>query len=170
MDLGDLVLYKKRRWLVERFSKMARTAYLRAQNGDVEELPDKLDLLDPATLRVLTNPSRQWKVLTAGIKSGAGPFVKLVVPGVLGRQAITLIPWGDWIPSDLSREGGSVFIRPGLKISAHTIVLLTHRNGTSVRVKVPAVMRTVAQQRDRLQPKTPEPEIQDRFSRMMEDD
>jgi len=167
MELGDLVLYKQRRWLVERRDKMTRTMFLRSRNRDVEEIPENLDLYEPDTVKVIANPGKQWKVLAAPLKPGAGPFVRFVVPAILGKPEVELEPWKDWISSDPSREGGSIFVRPGTKLKTHTIVMLTHQNGHTVRVKVPGNFSTTAAKQKAATPPPPPP---NRFDRMMDDD
>lgn len=167
MQVGDLVLYQGQRWLVHRLDKMTRTVFLYNQVGATAELPDMHDRLEPDTIKVVAKPSLDWKVIPAPIKSGAGPFVKFTVPGPLGRKARELRPWLDWIPSDPFRDGGSVFVRPGISLPSHTVVIFTHQNGVAARIKLPRILTTVA--KTRAVPKVATvPE--NRFSRMLDDD
>lgn len=167
MEIGDIVLYQERRWRVHRYDKMTRTVFLLDQNGKETELADRLDKTDPDTVKFLANPGKTWKVLTAPVKNNAGPFVRLIIPGPLGRREHELVPWKDWIPSDPFRDGGSVFIRPGAKVQPYAIAIFTHRNGSTVRVTIPANFTTVAQKRA---PPPPPPPPPTRFTMMDEED
>lgn len=167
MQVGDLVLYQDHRWFVHRFDKMTRTVFMFDQTGKQSELPDMLDLTDPDKVKVVARPSKSWKVLTAPIKTGSGPFIKLAIPGQLGRKDQELRPWVDWIPSDPFRDGGSVFVRPGVQIPLHTNVMLTHQNGSTIRVKLPRSFTTVSK---RIKEVSTVPTKKDRFSMLDDDD
>jgi len=147
---------------------MTRTVFLYDQTGATAELPDMHDRFEPDTVKVVASPNLQWKVIPAPIKSGAGPFVKFTVPGPLGRKAKELRPWLDWIPSDPFRDGGSVFVRPGISLPSHTVVIFTHQNGVAARVKLPRVLTTVSKIRN--PPDTKLKAQETRFSKMLDDD
>jgi len=165
MELGDIVLYQGRRWWVHRRDKMTRTVFLYDQKEERTELADQLDLTDPDTVKVLASPSKNWRVLTAPFKANAGPFVRFVVPGT--RQTIELVPWKDWISSDPFREGGSLFVRKSVPLPPYTVVLLTHKNGDTVRVTIPAKFTTVARKKA---PPPKAPEKLNRFNLIDDDD
>ena len=134
MEVGDLVDYEGQRWFVLSYDRVAKVVALFSQLSERIELPRDFDITNPNFLQVVVNPSQKWQLLTAPIKSSAGPFVKLVVPGLPGRPEIFLAPWIDWIPSDPLRDGGSFFVNPERKLRPGVLLLATHRNGSVVRV------------------------------------
>ena len=168
MIVGDLILYKDERWFVTFYDKMVKTVRIVNQAGDVEEILDQLDIHHPELVKVIANPGKSWKVLAAPTKSNAGPFVKLTVPGPLMRKERVLQPWVDWIQSDPFREGGSVFIRPGLGLQAQDLVKLTYQSGSTISVKVPFSFGTVAKAKT---PKAPikRPQVS-RFTHILDED
>lgn len=167
MDVGDLVNYKNQRWFVLSYDRVARVVALFNQLGERVELPREFDTFNPEELQVIVNPSKKWQLLTAPIKSAAGPFVKMVIPGLPGRGEIVLEPWVDWIPSDPLREGGSFFVNPERKIRPGVLILATHRNGSIIRVTVQQTIGTVAKRKAAKAAAAPKPEPYTRYSRIL---
>lgn len=146
MELGDLVQYKGKRWIVVKFEREVRLMTLMNFSLEKCEVPKDYDKTHKEELQVVANPSKQWRVLTAKVKSiKSGPFVKLVDPAEMGRPSRTLVPMVDWVPSDLGRCGGSFFVRPSLSLLPGALLIGTHRDGSSVRILVPKTFGTTAQ-------------------------
>jgi len=168
MRVGDLVEHEGRRWVVLSYDRVLRLNMLLDQAGVRKEVPD-----ESPDAQVIANPTLEWPTLTAAIKSGAGPFVKLVVPGLPGGSTPerVLVPWVDWVQSDPGRDGGSLFINPTARLNPGMTLIATHRNGALVRVSVPRNYGTVAQRRARVEAQAPPPpEIVTRFNRILDDD
>lgn len=167
MEIGDLVSYDGRRWFVLSLDRVAKVVALINQLGERVELPQDFDTSNPTSLQVVVNPSKKWQLLTAKVKSNAGPFVKLVIPGLPGRAEIVLDPWVDWIPSDPLRDGGSFFVNPEKKLRPGVLLLATHRNGSVVRVVIPQTIGTVAKRKAAKVAANPPPKPYTRYSRIM---
>lgn len=167
VEVGDLVDYEGQRWFVLSYDRVAKVVSLLNQQGGSVELPHDFDVTNPIFLQVVVNPSKKWQLLTAPVKSNAGPFVKLVIPGLPGREEIFLIPWTDWIPSDPLRDGGSFFVNPKRKLRPGVLLLATHRNGAFVRVVVPQTIGTVAKRKAAKAAAVPKPEPYTRYSRIL---
>lgn len=175
MNVGELILYEppggdRQRWVVISFDRHARLMTLVGQDGTKIELPEEADKLDLNNPEVICNPSKVWQLLTAPVKSGAGPFIKMVIPPILRRPEIVLEPWVDWIQSDIFREGGSFFVRPELKLRPGVLILATHQKGQSVRITVPQTIGTVARRQAVVNASTKPKEEFNRFSRILQDD
>lgn len=175
MEIGDLVLYQDQRWMVVSFEREARLMTIVNLSGEKRELPREYDRTHKSQLQVIVNPSKDWPMLTAKVKSPkAGVFIQVVDPAPMGKPLRVLEPWVDWVPSDVGRCGGSFFVNPELKLLPGTLLLATHKNGSVVRVMVPKTMGTVSQRKAQAQvkasvkaPKKTEP---NRFSRLLEDE
>ena len=167
MEIGDLVTYQDQRWFASSYDRVARVMVLFNLGGDRIELPFEFDLTHQQELSVIVNPSKKWQLLTAKVRSGAGPFVKLVVPELPRRPEIVLEPWVDWMPSDPMREGGSFLVNPERKIRPGVLLLATHKDGSCVRITVPQSIGTVAKRKAVAAPKKPE---YNRFTRVLKGD
>lgn len=167
MDVGDLVNYESQRWFVLSLDRVAKVVALTNQLGERVELPQDFDTSNPVFLQVVVNPSKKWQLLTAKVKSNAGPFVRLVIPGLPGRAEIVLDPWIDWIPSDPLRDGGSFFVNPERKLRPGVLLLATHRNGDVVRVVIPQTIGTVAKRKAARAVADPPPKPYTRYSRII---
>lgn len=169
MNIGDLVLYLDKRSLVRSADKMTRTVILLHQDGSKVEIPDDWDHIHADICQVLGNPGRQWKVLSVKIKPGAGPFLKATVPQPLLRKEKELEPWVDWIASDPFREGGSIFVNPKTtQLKVGEMLILTHRNGSTVRAPITSKFSTVSQLKTAKVP-VKKPEV-NRFTNILDDD
>jgi hypothetical protein len=167
VEVGDLVDYEGQRWFVLSYDRVAKVVALFSQLSERIELPRDFDITNPNFLQVVVNPSQKWQLLTAPIKSSAGPFVKLVVPGLPSRPEIFLAPWIDWIPSDPLRDGGSFFVNPERKLRPGVLLLATHRNGSVVRVVIPQTIGTVSKRKAMRAAAVPKKEPYTRYSRIM---
>lgn len=172
MEIGDIVEYENARWLAVGAQRLVKTIVLERTDGRRVEVPDTLDKDDPKALRVVAQPKTKWALLTAPTRSGAGPFVKILLPPMVGqRKTMELELLIDWAPSDTGREGGPFFVRPGTGILPGMILLAHHRSGAVVRVQVPKTFGTVSHKTALKAAKTqPKKADRDRFNRILRDD
>jgi hypothetical protein len=167
MEVGDLVSYKEQRWFVLIYDRVAKVVVLLNQLREQVELPSDFEVTNPTLLQVVVNPSKKWQLLTAKVKSNAGLFVRLVIPGLPGHSEIVLNPWVDWIPSDPLRDGGSFFVNPERKLRPGVLLLATHQNGSVVRVMVPQTIGTVAKRKASKAVANQPPKPYTRYSRIL---
>lgn len=128
MTLGALVEYGGHRWRVYKIDRNVRTVTLIRWAGAVEEVADD----DPA-VRIVAELS-EWPVVTARVRPNAGPLVKLST--TRGGRLRPLEPLVDWVPSDMSRAGGSIFMNPALKLRPGEILIAEYEKGSCVRVVI----------------------------------
>jgi hypothetical protein len=174
MIIGDLVSYEAQggtcqRWIVTGYDRHSRLVTLIGQDGLKIELPEESDVLS-TNPKVICNPPKVWQLLTAPVKSGAGPFVKMVIPAILNRPEISLEPWFDWVQSDIFREGGSFFVSPDLKLRPGVLILATHQKGQCVRITVSQTLGTVSRRQAVVNAATQPKAEFNRFSRILRDD
>lgn len=170
MDIGDLAQYQGKRWIVASHDRPSRTCTLFSQSGEEVELAREHDKTHPKELQVVASPGKQWPMLIAPVHPGAGPFERLTIPALPGRRDRVLEAWVDWVPSDPTREGGSFFVRPEVRLLPGILLLATHRSGLVVRVVVPKTVGTVAQRKARAQAKVPPKPDPGRLGRILRDD
>jgi hypothetical protein len=163
MKIGDLIEHEGRRWFVTGYHQEIKVGVLLDAAGTRKELAD-----DAPDCRVVVNAPESWPTLAAPVKNRAGPFVKLAIPGVLGREDRVLEPWVSWVQSDPFREGGSIYVSPDVGLLPGVVLIATHRNGAVVRVQVPRTYGTVAQKQAAATRVPPEPI--NRFRHILDDD
>lgn len=168
MEVGDLVNYEGKRWFVLSYDRTAKVVALLNRLEERIELPHDFDVTDPLSLQVVVNPSKSWQLLTAKVKSSSGPFVRMVIPALPGREEIVLDPWLDWIPSDPLRDGGSFFVNPGRMLRPGVLLLATHRDGTVQRVVIPQTIGTVAKRKAAKAAASPPPKPNTRYTRVLQ--
>lgn len=137
MTLGDIVEHEGHRWRVYKVDKSVRTVALIRWGGSTAEVAD-----DDPKLVVVGNPSG-WAVVTARLKPNAGPMVKLSV--ARGGKLRALRPLVDWVPSDLMRAGGSIFINPDFKLALGELLIAEYKDGTAGRIPITKRYGSVAQ-------------------------
>lgn len=133
--------------------------------GRVEVVGD-----DPA-VTVVANPARDWRLISAAMKPGKGPFVKVTAPVFpVTQPERVLVPWVDWIQADLIREGGPLFVHPSVKLVPGEVLIAHHRAGSTTRIVITRHLATTAQRVARAAKQTTTPEVVTRFSRFRDDD
>ncbi len=164
MKLGDLVAHENEFWVVARYDpKRTRTATLRRGDGTALEIPHDLEV------RVIANPGSEWPYVAAPIKPKWGPVVALTRPSPSGPAgAVVLTLYQDWLPSEPSRAGGSIFLNPNLRLQVGDYLLATHTNGRSSSIVIPAHFATVHQRQARAAAK-PKPD-RTAYTRLLDDD
>jgi len=163
MKVGDLVEHEGQRWLVIKYDREVRVVQAVNASGTRKELAD-----DSPDCQVIVNVPESWPTLAAPTKSGAGPFVRLVIPALPGREDRVLEPWVSWIQADPIREGGSVFISPAAGLLPGVVLIATHRNGALTRIQVPRTYATMAQKQAAAA--RPPVEPHNRFRHILDDD
>lgn len=166
MKVGDLVIYQNTRWSTIRVDDDTRMALLVNQEGGRIEVPDTIDEDTPDAIQVLANPPTEWPMVAFPTKRGTGPIVEITLPGP--TQNHLLVTWGDWVPSDPVREGGSLYFNPDLNFRQGEILIAKFRNGTRGRITISRNFGTVAKRvAAATAPKVPHevPEERNRFNR-----
>ena len=138
MNLGALVKYEGHRWRVYRVDRHVKTVTLIRWGGALEEIAD-----DNPGATVVADPS-EWPVVTARVRPNAGPLVKLSLTRGRMRQ---LEPLVDWVPSDMARPGGSIFMSPDLKLRIGEILIAEHKTGAASRIVITKRYGTMAERK-----------------------
>ena len=138
-SVGDVVEYEGHRWRVYKADAGVRTVSLVRWGGATEEIAD-----DDPKLVFFGRPS-EWPVVTARVKPNAGPLMKLGI--ARGVRLEDLQPLVDWVPSDLMRPGGSIFIHPRLKLKVGNVLVAEYRDGTASRIVITQRYGTIAQRK-----------------------
>ena len=137
MILGAIVRYEGHSWRVFKLDRNVRTATLMRWGGSLQEIAD-----DDTGAIVVADPS-MWPVVTARVKTVAGPLVRLSLAR-RGRSR-DLEPLAEWVPSDMTRAGGSIFVSPGLKLQVGEILVAGYTNGSALRIVITKRYGTMAQ-------------------------
>lgn len=141
MNLGTLVLFEGRRWRVYKVDRHVKTVTLIRWGGALEEIADD----DPGAT-VVADPS-EWPVVTARVRPNAGPLVTLSL--TRGTRLRKLEPLVDWVPSDMARAGGSIFINPELKLRTGEILIAEYKSGAVSRIVITKRYGTMAERKQR---------------------
>lgn len=141
MKVGDIVEYEGHRWRVYRADRHVKTVTLLRWDETIEEVA-----LDDPRAKVLWDPSK-WPFVAAKVNLKAGRFTELV----LTRKGKTssLRPYVDWVPSDQSRPGGSIFVNPLLGLQLGEVLVAVHANGTRVRIPITREFGTMKKRKQR---------------------
>jgi hypothetical protein len=160
MQLGDIIRRENTYWLVTRFdAKRTRTADLRSSTGTVLTIPHNV------VVEVIGNPSQDWPYVAAPMKPRLGPIKDIMRPA--DGSHLTL--YRDWLPSEPTRAGGSIFLNPKLGLRHGDTILAIHVNNVSSRINIPLTFGTVKQNKARVAAK-PKPELErNAFTRLLED-
>ena len=90
----------------------------------------KLEVPDDSTEMVVVGTPRSWPFISIAVKPAAGPIVRVV------RNEQDLVPLEDWMVSDPSRAGGSIFFNPKLALKIGEVLAAVHKSGVSSRIQV----------------------------------
>lgn len=128
MNLGTIVEYEGHRWRVYKLDHHVKTVTLIRWDGTLEEIAN-----DDVRAVVVANPS-EWPLVTARVKPNAGPLVSLSL--TRGTRRLELKPLVDWVPSDMGRAGGSIFMGPHLKLVIGETLLAQYKDGSATRIVI----------------------------------
>jgi hypothetical protein len=139
MKVGDLVRYLDGFWLVTRYDpKRTRTASLLNREGVALEVAH-----DDEAVVVVANPSEDWPFISAPVKPSMGPVASLSRSTAYADDVFEL--YRDWMPSEPTRAGGSIFFNPSLGLKSGDYVLARHVNGKCSGIVIPRNFSTVRQ-------------------------
>ena len=159
MKLGDVVQQEGTYWMVVRYDpRRTRTADLLSSAGPLVTVPFD------APVEVVANPSQDWPYVALKVSPRLGPIKNLSRP----PSAQDLVLYRDWMPSEPSRAGGSIFLNPKLRLRHGDYLLAHHENGKTSGISIQATFGTVAQNKKRVEAK-PKPVERTAFSRLLED-
>lgn len=173
MRLGDVVsLGEGRVGLVRRVDRTTHLAHVLLHDGTLSEVPEFQDKERPGLCQVLSNPASEWPVIAAPVRNSMGPVVRVARVTLEGERVFT--PFLDWIASDPTRSGGSIFFRPDLGLRFGDVLLLGHRDRSgqvrSSRLAVPQVFGTVSQRKAKSEQQRQQVEHRTRYDVLDEDD
>lgn len=147
MKAGDVVEHEGRRWRVITMDPYLRTAILMDWEGAKIEVADDLG---PPELTVLFNPAETWPFVTSP-KRGIARVTRLLCRG---RD---LEPMVEWVPSDILRSGGSIFVNPALRLRTGEVLSAVYADGRLGRINVKTTFGTVQHRMARQQQQEIEP-------------
>lgn len=141
MQVGNIVECEGHRWRVYREDKHVRTMTLLRWDGATEEVA-----ADDPRVKVVLDPSR-WPFVAAKVNLRAGPFAELILTRKGKSQSLR--PYFDWVPSDQSRPGGSIFVNPRLRLKLGEVLVAVHSSGTRVRIAITQEFGTMTSRKRR---------------------
>ena len=162
MKRGDLVEYEGSYWLVQSYdARRTRVALLLKADGTTLEVPHDLE----DGLQILGNPPTEWPFATMPERPRWGKITSI---SVVSRTAglMPLAPFADYMFADPLRSGGSLFLRPGLKLQTGNILQAAfEKPGYVANVALTPAFGTVAARQARAEAKKPEgpPTVYDRL-------
>jgi hypothetical protein len=139
MNLGTLVKHEGHVWRVYKVDKHVKTVTLIRWGGALLEIADD----DPGA-SVVADPS-EWPVVTVRVRPNAGPLVTLSL--TRGRRLRQLEPFVDWVPSDMGRPGGSIFVSPALNLRIGEVLIAEYKTGASARIVITKRFGTMAERK-----------------------
>lgn len=154
MDIGLLVQYDGHRWQVYKTSSQTRTATLIRPllHGGAETVQVEVADDDPQA-KVICDP-RKWPFVTAPRRpasTGTVVSLKLTRKG----KSRELVPLEEWVPSDIKRPGGGLFLNPTLQLRLGETLLVGYADKSASVVSITRGFGTAQQ---RTQPKSKPPE------------
>jgi hypothetical protein len=159
VKLGDVVKHMGSYWLVTRYDqKRTRTADLLASGGMFTTVPFD------HPVEVIANPSQDWPYVAAKVSPRLGPIENLSRP----PGTLHLVLYRDWMPSEPSRAGGSIFLNPKLGLRHGDYLLAHHKGGKTSGIAIPSTFSTVAQAKKRVETK-PKPTVRTAYDMILDD-
>lgn len=164
MKVGDLVAGYDGHWLVTRYDpKRTRTASLLNREGVALEVAH-----DDETLTVIANPSENWPFVSAPIKPSLGHVVGLSRPTAYVDNSLEL--YKDWMPSEPTRAGGSIFLNPDLGLRPGDYLNVKHSSGKMTGITIPHNFATVRQKQAQVATKPKATADKTAYTRLMGED
>lgn len=161
VNVGTLVQYADRRWVICRSNELSKTITMRSWEGDTHTCAD-----NDTDVVVICHPSTDWPFIAGPTRPKAGPVKALHVTRMTKR--LELEPLIDWMPSEFLRPGGSIFFNPSVGLRVGEIVVATHEDGSGSRINVGHTFATVAQRV--LRATTPKKEPKTAYDRLLGDE
>lgn len=165
MRIGEVVAYQDKRWLVTTM-RPGSMALIRAWDGTELEVPVAFDKDPKSGLTVVAEPGK-WPFLTVPMRTKAGPVVRVTL--ARSNQPRELTPLDEWVPSDLVRPGGPIFLNPSLHLERGEVLVAAYKSGKLTRLVVNTGFASVKLRQQRaMKPKAPPPRTV--YDRLMSDD
>ena len=162
MEVGDVVLYQGVHWRVLSYNRSFRLCIL-ANWEDRIEVPDDLDGHPGNELTVVCQPS-SWPFIAAPTKTNAGRIVEVT------RDGKPLQPLVDWVPGNMFRSGGALFLNPALKLQTGEVLTAKHEKGLLSSVRINRGFGTGAHRKRRKSTSWKPPKPTTAYDRLMSDD
>lgn len=123
-DIGDVVRHKGSVWKVSARNRDFGTLTLVDADLKRDEVPSDQDL------EVLYSTTG-WPFVAIPTKSFKEGRIVLI-----GHGSRTLHLLLDWVPSDMTRTGGALFLNPALGLKAGDVLVARHEKGTISRITI----------------------------------
>lgn len=160
LQVGDLVRYRKGRWVVTKRDNRVRTVVLRGVVATHEVADD-----DPEVQHVAHLPT-QWPFLAA--KRGTSRIVQIIL--TRGARTVTMRALVDWAPTDPLHGGGVVYFRPGLNLRHGEVLVAHHEDGTTSRLNITKSFGTVVRRKAIEASRQSPPAPQTRYDHLLSDE
>lgn len=119
MDVGDIIRWQSKLWLVHKIDPSTATAFIESQDNENEILGTEEDC------SVICNPPRHWPAVLLPTKKGSLIRVERASP----RGAIPLAWLLDWVKISEFQMGGALFLNPKLKLGFRDRLLCQNNYG-----------------------------------------
>lgn len=148
MDLGDLIQWQSKLWLVYKVDSDTATAFIESQNHEREILGLEVDC------PVICNPVHDWPSVTLLPRKG-----HLVQVQKADSRIIPLAWLQDWVKLDDFQMGGALFLNPELRLEYGDRLIISQNiygYETQFPVAIPRNFRSFSQKQ--VERKETEPE------------
>lgn len=148
---GVLVSFKETRYLVRTWDKSLRQLTLLDGSR-------KSTLAFEEEVSIYADPSKEWFLVTVPLT--VSPIREIRV--LHRRRVTTLEILKDWVPSDMFRKGGPIYLNPSLPLTPGDVLTIALENGTFKKVPVPTTLKTFQEKMDSAKPPEAQEEVNPR--------
>ncbi len=154
MQLGDLIDWGGRRWIVRRLERQTRTAIIHDGDRSSDTIPDNLDKTKPEECQVVANPPDDWPFVTLVQRPKFGRLKGIGRPHGQGEMT-DLVCFQDWVMADPAQPGGAVFLNPLLNLQLGDLLLAIYERG---RARIPITREFLSTSEKKARAAAPPPE------------
>ena len=135
MKLNDLVQYQDSRWIVRHMGDQEATLQDNQGKNVVVQVasPDCV---------VVANPPEEWPFLI--VRDHPKGKRITAITRTVNKARVWLTPYVDWVPSEPTRPGGSIFFSPALGLLPAETLLINWAAAHATSVQVPTHFGTLA--------------------------
>ena len=133
MRAGDIIEWRKARWLVHKLERATNSVIVIDAAGQRDFLAQDLDETEPENCKVICNPATDWPFLTLPTGRNFRNLRAVLFPEATGDRQ--LVPLVDWMRPDPFQQGGPLFLNPELQLGfGHVIILGYEATRTTLRI------------------------------------